>query len=140
MHKTNIKLANLLTMTTSKNIKLSRFFQVQIKLFKQCKQNTTVSHVSQSNPTQATIALVVSNCKHAKTANLQNKRAQQSSPTQATIAVALLNCKHSNNSKACTLFLGSHPSLITATVNRHFQVQTSPGLVPALARIDSLLL
>ena len=59
-------------MTTSKTSNRQGSSKLKIKkLKKHGKQNTTVSHVSQSNPTQATIALVVSNRKHAKLVQLK---------------------------------------------------------------------
>ena len=70
---------------------------------KQGKQNTSVPQFSQPNSTQATIALVVSNCKHVKLKTNKHKHAQQANQARATIALALLTCQHVNNSKAFTV-------------------------------------
>ena len=53
-------------MTTSKTSTYQESSKLKMQTGKQGKQSTSVPHVSQPHPTQATIALVVSNCKHAK--------------------------------------------------------------------------
>ena len=83
-------------MTTRKTSTYQDSSNLKLQTGKQGKHNTSVPHFSQPNSTQATIALVVSNCKKCQTlkTSKHTRHAQQSSPAQATIALGPLNCKH----------------------------------------------
>ena len=63
-------------MTTYKTLTPQESSKLKMQTGKQGKQNTSVPHFSQPNSTQATIALVVSNCKQnvklSKQANTQD--------------------------------------------------------------------
>ena len=55
---------------------------------KQGKQSTSVPHVSQPNSTQATIALVVSNCIHAKLKNQQTQTCKTSKSSSSNYCLS----------------------------------------------------
>ena len=77
-----------LKMTTSKTSTYQESSKLKMQTGKQGKQSTSVPHVSQPNSTQATIALVVSNCKHAKFKNQQTQTCKTSKSSSSNYCLS----------------------------------------------------
>ena len=129
-HSQNMFKPQAFKMTTHKTSTCQDSSNLKMQTGKQGKQNTSVPHFSQPNSTQATIALVVSNCKNAKLpkqANTQYMLNNQVPLKQLLLWVhSTANMKHSKTFSAHRKLSSSLVSWPRSSLHR--------GRIPVLER------